>query len=200
MRRLLLLVLVLLCLFDKDAVAQDFHGGLRLGICASQVSGDNLSGYDKAGILGGAYVNRSFSEKISVQMEMMFIQKGSRSTVSKIDNSYYRMRLHYLEVPLLFRYHAGKKIVLEAGLSAGTLIFSEENNQIGVIYGTPPFKKIEIASQLGLQFIFSENWAADLRYSGSLTPVRAFEGSYNYNYFDQGQYNSSLQLSLEYTF
>jgi len=200
MRRLLLLVLVLLCLFDKDAVAQDFHGGLRLGICASQVSGDNLSGYDKAGILGGAYVNRSFSEKISVQMEMMFIQKGSRSTVSKIDNSYYRMRLHYLEVPLLFRYHAGKKIVLEAGLSAGTLIFSEENNQIGVIYGTPPFKKIEIASQLGLQFIFSENWAADLRYSGSLTPVRAFEGLYNYNYFDQGQYNSSLQLSLEYTF
>lgn len=196
----MLLVLVLLCLFDKDAVAQDFHGGLRLGICASQVSGDNLSGYDKAGILGGAYVNRSFSEKISVQMEMMFIQKGSRSTVSKIDNSYYRMRLHYLEVPLLFRYHAGKKIVLEAGLSAGTLIFSEENNQIGVIYGTPPFKKIEIASQLGLQFIFSENWAADLRYSGSLTPVRAFEGSYNYNYFDQGQYNSSLQLSLEYTF
>ena len=193
-------MLVLLCLFDKDAVAQDFHGGLRLGICASQVSGDNLSGYDKAGILGGAYVNRSFSEKISVQMEMMFIQKGSRSTVSKIDNSYYRMRLHYLEVPLLFRYHAGKKIVLEAGLSAGTLIFSEENNQIGVIYGTPPFKKIEIASQLGLQFIFSENWAADLRYSGSLTPVRAFEGSYNYNYFDQGQYNSSLQLSLEYTF
>ena len=110
------------------------------------------------------------------------------------------MRLHYLEVPLLFQFHAGKMIVLEAGLSAGTLIFSEENNQLGEILGTPPFKKMELASQLGLQFLFSENWAADLRYSGSLTPVRAFEGSYNYNYFDKGQYNSSLQLSLEYTF
>lgn len=200
MRIVILSLLLFSTVFISGAGAQDFNGGLRLGMCASQVSGDNLSGYDKAGILGGAYVNRSFSEKISVQMEMIFIQKGSRSTVSKIDNSYYRMRLHYLEVPLLFQFHAGKKIVLEAGVSAGTLIFSEENNQLGPISGTPPFKKMEIASQLGLQFVFSDNWAVDLRYSGSLTPVRPFEGSYNYNYFDQGQYNSTLQLSLEYTF
>ncbi len=193
----LLSVSVLLYL---NSCAQDFNAGIRFGMCASQVSGDNLSGYDKAGILLGAFVRRDFSQKISLQLEMLFIQKGSRKEVSKIDNSYYRMRLHYLEVPLLFQYHVSKKITLEIGPSAGALIFSEEDDQLGVILYTPPFEKLEISSHLGIQFVFSEKWALDLRHSGSLTPVRAFDGTYNFNYFDRGQYNSTVQLSLEYTF
>jgi hypothetical protein len=195
-----LFLFILISGFSFHASAQDFHAGFRFGMSATQVSGDNLSGYDKAGILGGAFVSRQFSQLISLQMEMIFIQKGSRKTVSKIDNSYYRMRLHYIEVPLLMKFHVSKKINLEAGPSAGVLIFSEEDDQLGVISYTPAFKKLEISSHLGIQFILSENWLVDLRYSGSLTPVRAFQGSYNYNYFDRGQYNSTLQLSLNYTF
>lgn len=199
MRRFFIAAIVLITTCS-EIIAQDFHAGLRLGLCASQVSGDNLSGYEKAGIVVGAYVNRNFSKKISVQMEMVFIQKGSRRPVSNIDNSFYRMRLHYLEVPLLVQFHVSKKINLEIGPSAGALIFSAEDNQLGTIGFTPPFKKFEVSSHLGIQFVFSDKWLMDLRYSGSLTPVRAFEGSYNYNYFDRGQYNSTLQLTMEYTF
>jgi len=193
-------LLVFCCLITKVSFAQDFHAGMRFGMSATQVSGDNLSGFDKAGVLAGAFVNRDFSQKISVQMEMIFIQKGSRKPVSTLDNSYYRMRLHYFEVPLLLQFHASKKICIEGGASAGVLVFSREDNQLGDISFTPPFKKMEIASHIGVQFIISEHWAVDLRHSGSLTPVRNFQGSYNYNYFDRGQYNSSLQLSMEYTF
>ncbi|HNS12769.1 MAG TPA: porin family protein [Bacteroidia bacterium] len=195
-----LYVFIFCCFGLQSLQAQDFHAGLRFGMSATQVSGDNLSGFDKAGVLGGAFVNRDFSQKISVQMEMIFIQKGSRKPVSTIDNSYYRMRLHYIEVPLLLQFHPTKKICIEGGLSAGVLIFSREDNQLGDIAYTPPFNKMEIASHFGVQFVFSEHWALDLRHSGSLNPVRNFQGSYNYNYFDRGQYNSTLQLSMEYTF
>src|SRR5687768_1040627 len=105
--------------------AQEFNAGLRFGMDASQVNGDRLAGFDKAGILAGVFVNRNFSERISVQMEMIFIQKGSRRPLDDF-NTYYRLRVHYIEVPVLLRYQASKKFTVYAGPSYGVLIFSEE--------------------------------------------------------------------------
>ena len=57
--------------------AQNFGGGFILGLSTSQVSGDNLGGFNKAGLLAGVFANTSISELLSFQMEMTFIQKGS---------------------------------------------------------------------------------------------------------------------------
>jgi hypothetical protein len=195
---LCLIFTFLLCVTDLQA--QNFKAGLKAGFCASQVSGDNLSGFDKAGIVAGAFVANDFSRKTGLQMEIIFIQKGSRRRVSEDDNSFYRLRLHYAEVPVLFLFRPSKKITLTGGLSAGVLIHAEEANQLGVIYNTPPFNKLEISTQLGIRFILSDHWAADLRHSNSLTTVRDFEGSYNYYYFEKGQYNTAVHLTLHYTF
>jgi hypothetical protein len=107
----------------------------------SQVDGDQLAGYDKAGIKTGVFVNRNFSEPVSMQMELLFIQKGSRRPVNTADNTYFVMRLNYIEVPLMFRYLLSKKIIGEAGPSAATLISSEEGDEVGVILSRPPFHK-----------------------------------------------------------
>ena len=59
--------------------AQNFGGGLILGLSTSQVGGDNLGGFNKAGLLVGAFVNIPISELLSFQMEMTYIQKGSNN-------------------------------------------------------------------------------------------------------------------------
>jgi hypothetical protein len=105
--------------------AQNFRAGLIAGLSTTQVAGDQLSGFNKAGIIGGGFVNAAMGEKISIQMEILFIQKGSRKPVD-IDNNnaYYVMRLSYIEVPLLFKWQAAQKFNNELGPSFGTLIFS----------------------------------------------------------------------------
>ncbi|HRH67338.1 MAG TPA: porin family protein [Bacteroidia bacterium] len=182
------------------AGAQGFKAGLRAGITATQVAGDRLTGFNKAGIVAGGFVNRDFSEKLSLRLEIIFIQKGSRKPVNTDDNSYYRMRLHYAEVPLLLIYNATKKISLEAGPSFGSLVFSQEDNQLGELFGAPPFKKYEISANAGVLFHLSGHWLADARYNWSLTTIRPYAGNYNYNFFDQGQYNSVMQVALLYQF
>ncbi len=196
----LLFVILAVFIGSVELNAQNFKAGLKAGFCASQVSGDNLNGFDKAGLIAGAFVSNNFSEKTGLQMEMIFIQKGSRRRVSETDNSFYRLRLHYAEVPVLFMFRPSKKITLLGGLSAGVLIHSEEANQLGVIYNTPPFNKLEISTQLGIRFVMNDHWALDLRHSNSLTTVRDFEGSYNYYYFEKGQYNTAVHFSVHYTF
>ena len=55
--------------------AQNFDAGLIGGFCTSQVSGDNLSGYNKLGSRFGAYINYPINKKMSYQLEMQFLQK-----------------------------------------------------------------------------------------------------------------------------
>ena len=74
-----ILLAIMICVFSINIHAQNFGGGLILGFSTSQVGGDNLAGFNKAGLLVGAYGNKSISELLSFQMEMTFIQKGSNN-------------------------------------------------------------------------------------------------------------------------
>lgn len=187
-------------LLTDNAVAQKFEAGFRAGMTASQVRGDQLEGFDKAGLLGGFYVSRGLTDRISLAMEMIYIQKGSRQPVNKEDNSYYVMRLNYIEVPLLFRIRAGKKIEFEAGPSFGVLVFSEEEDQLGEINYAPDFEKVEYSFYAGLSYLINDRWAVDTRYGFSLSPVRPFNEWEAYRYIDSGQFNALIQLSLNYQF
>ena len=59
--------------------SQNFNGGLIGGISTSQVSGDNLSGYNKAGLFLGLFSETPVSSITNLKMEMNFIQKGSKN-------------------------------------------------------------------------------------------------------------------------
>jgi hypothetical protein len=180
------------------ASAQDFKGGIRFGGDGSQVNGDGLQGFDKAGILFGGFIKRDFSEKISAQMEMLFIQKGSRKPTDEY-NQYYLLRVHYIEVPLSCIYHLNKKFGVFGGVSFGVLIHSEEGDQLGLYEDTPPFKKYEVAGHGGLLYTMSEHWNFDLRYSHSITTIRPYVAGYT-TFFDKGQYNVLIEFSLMYQF
>lgn len=194
------LLLILVGSWLSSASAQDFHAGIRFGVTATQVDGDNLSGFDKAGLTAGLFVSRKLSEKIDVCMELVYIQKGSRKPVNKVDNSFYRMRLNYVEVPLLLQYQIKPLWYLEAGAAMGVLVFSQEDYQLGIIEGLPAFKKLELAGLAGVHYRATENWQLGARYSYSILPVRPFEGNYNINFFDRGQYNSGIEFSVHYRF
>ncbi|MEZ4825859.1 MAG: porin family protein [Bacteroidia bacterium] len=61
------------------AYAQNFSGGLVLGVNTSQIDGDNFKGYHKWGGTLGGFVTYHFSDNFSVQPEILIEQLGSRS-------------------------------------------------------------------------------------------------------------------------
>lgn len=196
-----LMVLVAVSLLNHAYThAEGFDAGIRLGMTATQVAGDQLQGFDKAGLAGGFFVSREIGQKTGMSLEMLYVQKGSRKPVNELDNTYYRMRLNYIEVPVLFRWHATRKMTVEAGPSFGVLVFAEEDNEIGVIQGAPPFRNTEWSFHTGLSYAWAESWAVDVRYGFSLLPVRPFTQSYYYSYWDRGQFNAVIELTLRRTF
>ena len=186
--------------------AQNFGGGIILGLSTSQVGGDDLGGFNKAGILAGIFANKSISELLSIQMEMNYIQKGSNNpdmndykskNVGKADIS-----LNYIEVPILMQYQQNSTLKIEGGIQFANLINGYYNDSYGEITysGTTPFIKNDVGLLLGVDYKFSDNLSLNTRISNSILPIG--KDDYNhpttYNSKRKGKYNSVLSFAIHY--
>ena len=183
-----------------DAQEQRFFVGAKTGISSSQVSGDELAGYDKAGLIGGLQCAMKFSKKWTLQFEMIFIQKGSkyRARIDLGDPNFYRLQLNYMEVPVLLQYHY-KKFTFEAGPGYGYLINYKEENAGGDVTGLRPFNKSEISINAGINYALPQNFGINIRFSNSLNSIRDHESGAK-RIYNPGQQNTALHFTVSYTF
>ncbi len=181
--------------------AQGFRGGFRFGLTGTQVQGDMISGFDKAGLCGGFLVSFPLNEQSELEMELLFVQKGSRRNPTKDSPFKYIMRLNYIEIPLLYRRKINKTLGFETGLSFGVLSKTTdvEYDINGLMPARAPFESYEVAAHAGFTWFVNERGSFNLRYSHSVLPIRPHPGGVTY-YLNRGQYNLVLALTYEYHF
>lgn len=183
------------------AIAQErrFTAGGKIGVSSSQVSGDDLAGFNKAGLTAGLFSSVLFSKKWTAQFELLFIQKGSKYVAHPDlgDPNYYRLQLNYLEVPVLLQYHY-KRFTFEAGPGFGYLINYKEEDESGDIGDYRPFNKSEISYHLGINYQI-HHLGVNVRYSNSISSIRDhLSGAQTLR--NPGQQNTVLQLAFSITF
>jgi len=189
--------------------AQNFGGGVILGLSTSQVGGDDLGGFNKAGLLAGVFANKSITPLLIFQMEMTYIQKGSNNP--NMNNSEHLQDYEkpdisssYIEIPLLLQYHQSEVLKIEGGLLSAYLIngyYKDESGKMPIVNGNP-FIKYDIGLLIGMDYKFSENLSLNTRISNSILPIG--EEDYNhtttYNSTTKGKYNSVLSFAIHYNF
>ena len=131
--------------------AQNFDAGLIGGFCTSQVSGDNLSGYNKLGSRFGAYINYPINKKMSYQLEMQFLQKGSKKPYTENSPETYLFELNYIELPATLNYQVKKGISIESGLGTAFLVDYKEQDEITDINTDKP-NTLALDFLLGVQY------------------------------------------------
>ncbi|MEI8204103.1 MAG: porin family protein [Bacteroidota bacterium] len=197
-----LIFVILLSAICLSASAQKFNGGLILGFSGSQVAGDTYSGYNKFGIFGGGFVNFKFLDLLTLQLEMEYVQKGSRHNpnVNVNDVSSYKLNLDYVEVPLIAKLTIFKGLKAEVGLAGAVLINSYEEIN-GNSVSSRAFQSMNYSTILGIAFNFTKKFTASLRTSDSITPIRKVSNSGDVKrYFTYGQWHDLLTLSVQYQF
>ena len=106
------ILLFLFTFFTFFSFSQNFKGGIIGGISTTQVSGDNLGGYNKAGLCIGVFTQLPISPISNIKMEMEYIQKGSRNP--KINqNNIPDISTSYLEIPLSLNYKQNEQLSIE---------------------------------------------------------------------------------------
>ncbi|MCF8330857.1 MAG: PorT family protein [Bacteroidales bacterium] len=197
------LTLVILLSLPLLMAAQQFDAGIRAGISASQVSGDDLSGYDKPGIYAGIFTSLDISPKSRLTLEMNYIEKGSRKLAKPDEGIYnsYKLMLNYIEVPVTYQYFIHEKLSVELGPSIGVLLKRTDNevDENGVITDQEAFRKYELAINTNLNYWFNQNWGGGIRHSESIVPVRKHNSRATY-WFNRGQHINMLRFFVSYKF
>jgi len=193
-------VFYLLIFFCTTLNAQRFKAVLQGSLAGTQVSGDELSGFNKAGLLAGAGVITALKKDLSLGFKILYLQKGSRkpSKLDQGDPTTYLLKLNYIEVPIQFRYKAGKKLFLEFGPSIAYLVKYKEENEDGELENRNAFSKIDLSLTGAIVYQINEFW--EIRFEGwqSILPIRKHSDGITYR-LNLGQYNSVIAIGIQYT-
>lgn len=201
-----LTILLFYALLTAPAKAQRFRGGVMAGISTTQIEGDGYGGFNKAGLHLGGFVNTDISKKFIAQFEINYINKGSKDPANheagKYD--YYIIQINYVEIPVLLRYKF-KKFIFEGGLSYGRLVKEKQKDANGTVpflgLKIGPFKKSELAYQLGATYAISDRLFVCWRNSASILPVADnLQFDTTWFRFIGGSFNVVVAFSLRYQF
>ena len=202
-----LLFAMILSLAGFKIYAQTFDAGLAAGVVASQINGDGYAGYHQIGWTAGVFGRVPTDGPSSWQLELKYSLFGAHSDSKELDYGLLPMniRLHYIELPVMYRYDLSELIIngrtfdfitLEAGLSADFLVKNSQsaNNDGG--FENPSWLFFSVTGNLGVQFDINDRLGFNIRSMNSLTPCRwkpEMPGYLN-NYF-----NIVLEAKVVYT-
>jgi hypothetical protein len=195
-------VLILLFIsLNLISFAQNFKAKLYAGAAGSQVSGDELSGFNKGTALLGLGVTYPVKATSAVSLQLYYLQKGSRkpSNLDQGDPTTYLMRLNYIESTISYDFSLSRKIYLRTGPSIGYLVSSKEENQDGILGNRTNFSPVDISLMGAIGYPFSNSWNFEFGYLQSLLAIRE-HGSGETYYLNKGQYNSVITFTLVKTF
>ncbi len=203
------LIFIIFCTFLVSmGYSQRFIGSLILGANASQVEGDDVRGYKKVGVVGGASVMIALDRKMQwfATVELLYTQKGSRSAGTRaFDTTNYapamfldanrnvefhpsakykcRLDLDYVEVPVLFHYedwHSGCAIGL--GFAWGRLVRAQEwynGFKRNTNISSGTYRTSDWSVVADLKFMIYKGLKLEFRFQYSLRPIRTFVIEYS---------------------
>lgn len=202
MIRTLVVAILLVCAL-KSSAQKAFQGGLIAGPMFSQVSGDGLGGWDKLGFAAGAWINMPLTERNGILLSMKYVTKGSRTKRDTLNFNSFAFHLNYIDVPILFNHSFSlKKSTFRwlAGPYAGLLI-KQKVVANGLTYSVPEassgpeFESYDIGLMGALAWWPTSKFFIELSTSTSVLPTRPAPLVVNKgSYYEQGNYNQTLQL------
>ena len=199
-----ILALLFFCgILTYNTNAQSFGGGIIAGASTSQVAGDLLGGFNKIGILAGAYTNLKVKEILSFQFEISYITKGSRNPNMYESNhpNYEKIEitLSYIEMPLTINLQQKENLGVEFGIipafNISATLNSADAKNISV--PNPQYKKYDLGVCAGINYHITDNIILNTRISNSIIPIRPHTSGAS-NGWNRGQYNTVLSFAIHY--
>lgn len=212
-------VMAFLFLAVLPAKSQIIKGAAIVGANFAQVDGDEVYGFHRYGANLGLAAIIPFSKTWSVSLETLFSQKGSSQGQIYYDEredsitgqvniltGEYKLKMNYVEVPLILRYTDKEVFSLGAGISYARLVGiteEEHGKKVETTYlNSGTYKKDDWLANADLMIRLHKNLKVNLRYSYSLFKLRTrdFYNIYGQYVKTRDQYNNLVSLRLIWVF
>ena len=200
------LVAFFLLVVTLNVDAQFIKGALIFGTNISQIDGDEVYGFKKIGFNIGASAIVPFSNKWAISIENIYSQKGAYQKPQYADSisGEYRIKLNYVEVPVLVHYTDKNIFTVGAGLSWGRLVKVDEwehGNKTNTSLSSGTYSQNDINILADLRFRIWKKLKFNVRYAYSIPKIRTREHSdLSGDTWIRKQYNNLVSFRLIYVF
>lgn len=148
-----------------SVTAQDVKFGAKIGMNVSTITGDDVSNIDsKTGFVLGATSEISFTDKFSVQPELLFSQQGARFEGN------FTVDLNYLTLPIMAKYYVAKGFSVEAGPQFSFLVKDEVIFEDNTTSDTNA-KNFDLMANVGLGYQLENGIFLQTRYNLGLLSI-----------------------------
>jgi hypothetical protein len=146
-----------------------FKGIGIIGVNLSQLDGDTLYGFKRAGLTIGGKIYFQTAKKYNLTLEMLYSQRGSAPSLTKT-NDPRSIKLNFIELPVTYMLHDWYiekdnyyKVSIEGGLSYSYLF-----DKVAPYYVDNNFNQHELNYLLGATLRFNKKIGLGMRYTSSL--------------------------------
>lgn len=209
----LIVILLIIIGISPKVSGQIIKGEALLGFNLTQVEGDEVHGFKKPGLNIGAGVLIPFKKNWDISMEVIFNQKGARQKPQYTDSlsnghvitGEYKLRLNYVEVPLMVFYTDKEFISVGAGFSWGRLVGVQEwehgNRVESTTLTSRTYNKNDFNYIFDARIRIKGPLKFGVRYQNSMAKIRTREFTdFSGNTWTRDQYNKVLTFRLIYIF
>lgn len=175
---------------DDPYREQIIQPSIILGFNSTQIDGDNLSGFRKFGANAGGGAFIMLPKNFSVNFEILYSMKGSKSSKSEAAryNGDYKLILDYIDIPIGFNYHDKERAIFGLGVIVNNLVRYEET--FGATKLDSDYKKLGVEFMANLSFVIKRHYGINFRYQYSITQIN--NGATATNPFNQGTQRSNI--------
>ena len=210
--KILILTLLIVGSILNPAIGQIIKGEALLGLNLSHVEGDEVSGFKKFGLNIGAGALIPFKKKWDVSMEVTYNQKGARQakqysdsdSLGNVTTGAYKLRLNYVEVPILVHFTDKEFITIGAGFSWGRLVGVQEWEHGNIVESTTlnsgTYNKNDFSYIIDARVRIKGPLKFGVRYQNSMVKIRTREFENSEGTWSRDQFNKVLTFRLIYIF
>ncbi len=225
MKKKLLITFILIC-FSIVGFAQKFNGGALFGLAATHTTGTLINAdstdfdspamfsrvFSKPGLNVGIFTNFYITDNSVLDLEVSFMQKGSRKVPTRADTiagTVYqsKLSLNYITIPIHYRYIFNDYWSGYVGPNIGFLISSKFTQNYLDFSDLYDFNLIDLSFDIGMGIAIVKDLTLDVKYSGTffLTPIRSYENNQSWQYgpfskqfWQKGQCNQVIAFTLRW--
>lgn len=169
----ILLITVFLCA-TVSLFAQSSYG-VKAGFNASNIGAD-YDGNMKIGIYVGVFSEFDISNQFSIQPEVVYSRQGA----SLAGESNHKIRLNYINIPVLAKYYVMDEWSFEAGPQLGVLLTAKSCTSSDGVKTKEKinnlFSTLDFGLALGTSYLFMDNIGASLRYNIGISNISSVNG------------------------
>lgn len=154
--------------FTGTTIAQDVTLGIKGGVNFADLTNTNNTETRVSFYLGGlAHIH--INEHFAVQPEIFYSGQGTRFNNGNAADT--RLRLGYINIPLLGQYMTGKGFRLETGPQLGLLASASARTGNVTVSGTDAYKTLDVSWVFGAGYVMDSGLGFSARYNAGLTDI-----------------------------